>query len=54
MSQHKPEKKAEKIVSPATKSKPGTGKVAKGELARGARQGVGRLRLRRAPQRLDS
>ena len=33
MSEHKREKKAEKIVSPATKSKPGTGKIAKGELS---------------------
>jgi len=32
MSEHKPEKKAEMIIR-AAKSKPGTGKVSKGELS---------------------
>ena len=33
MREHKPEKKAEKIVSPAAKAKPGTGKISKDELS---------------------
>jgi hypothetical protein len=32
MSEYKPEKKSEEIVSPAEKAKAGTGKVEKGEL----------------------
>ncbi|MGO8868684.1 MAG: hypothetical protein ACLQME_19525 [Alphaproteobacteria bacterium] len=33
MSEHKPEKKAERIVSPATKTRPADRKVGKGELS---------------------
>ncbi|MGO8868685.1 MAG: hypothetical protein ACLQME_19530 [Alphaproteobacteria bacterium] len=32
MSEHKPQKKAQEIVSPAAKTKPGERKVGKGEL----------------------